>query len=106
MMVSSIVIYSDYMEASMTTRQPTQQQIEDSIRDNHAFHERVVSLEVRIQDNADEINVLRSQVAVLREVVEQAKGARWAIVGMASVIGFVLSTGAFILLSLFGGANP
>lgn len=63
--------------------------------------ERIARLETRIEHLTDTIDKMAHKVDELHGIMQQAKGARWAILGAAGVAGFFGSkAGAWIWNSL------
>lgn len=62
--------------------------------------DRVVALEVKVQHLTDTVDSMAEQVAQMHDLLMQARGARWAIIGAATVGGFLASK-LFALLPWF-----
>lgn len=64
---------------------------------NESDHlERIAVLEVQVQALTKSVDELTTQVRTLVGLFEQAKGARWMLVGLAAVGGFIAGKGAMI----------
>lgn len=50
--------------------------------------DRVVALEVKVQHLTDTVETMAEQVDQMHDLLMQARGARWAIVGFATIGGF------------------
>jgi hypothetical protein len=59
--------------------------------------ERIVALETRVAIMDEHIKEMKAQVKDLHDLMMQAKGARWAILAVASAGGFVAGIGAKLL---------
>jgi hypothetical protein len=59
--------------------------------------ERIVALETRVAIMDEHIKEMKAQVRDLHDLMMQAKGARWAILAVASAGGFVAVLGAKLL---------
>jgi hypothetical protein len=66
--------------------------------------ERIAILEQQMRDMKDDVHETRKKVEAMHDLLMQAKGARWAIVALASLAGF-LAGAVHKLLPLFG-AGP
>lgn len=64
--------------------------------------ERIAILEQQVRDMRDDVHETRKKVSEMHDLLMQAKGARWAIVGMAGLTGF-LAGWAHKLLPFLGG---
>jgi hypothetical protein len=53
--------------------------------------ERIVALEINQEHMAKQIDHMSKKVDEMHEVLLQAKGAKWAIIGVASLAGFLAS---------------
>ena len=51
--------------------------------------DRLIRLEAEVEHLTAGVNAMSAQVKDMHELMMQAKGARWAILGMASIGGFV-----------------
>ena len=51
--------------------------------------DRVVALEVEVQHLLDKVSSMDAKVTAMHELLLQAKGLRWAIVGVAALAGFI-----------------
>jgi predicted esterase YcpF (UPF0227 family) len=51
-------------------------------------HERLVRLETKHENLTEKVDDMSEKVTEMHELLMQARGARWAIVGMASLGGF------------------
>lgn len=63
--------------------------------------ERITRLETQIVHLADAIERMTTKVDELHSMLNQARGAKWALLGMAGIAGFLGSkTGAWLWSSL------
>lgn len=63
--------------------------------------ERIARLETRIEHMAEAVEKMTQKVEELHALLNQAKGAKWVIIGAASVAGFFGSkAGTWLLSSL------
>ena len=53
--------------------------------------ERLARLETKVEHLSEELKDTHSKVVEMHELLLQAKGARWVIVGIAGVAGYVAS---------------
>lgn len=53
------------------------------------LEERIAVLEANQQHMRDKLNEMSAKVDEMHEVLLQAKGAKWAIIGVASLAGFL-----------------
>lgn len=51
--------------------------------------DRVIAVEVQLKHVSDELSAVRQQVSEMHDLLMQARGARWAIIGAATVGGFI-----------------
>lgn len=51
--------------------------------------DRVIALESDLKHLSESVKVMAAQVAEMHTLLQQAKGARWAIIGAATIGGFV-----------------
>lgn len=51
--------------------------------------DKVIALERDMQHISDKVDEMASQVKEMHELLMRARGAKWAIVGMASIGGFI-----------------
>lgn len=63
--------------------------------------ERIAILEQQVRDMKDDVRETRRKVEAMHDLLMQAKGARWAIVAVAGLAGFLAGT-AHKLLPLLG----
>jgi hypothetical protein len=54
--------------------------------------ERIAVLESEMRDMKDDVHETRKKVSEMHDVLMQAKGARWAIIAVASLTGFIAGT--------------
>ncbi len=59
--------------------------------------ERLASLEARLAGLEHDVHDMRLKVDVMHNILMQAKGARWAIIAVAGLAGFLAGVGAKIL---------
>jgi predicted esterase YcpF (UPF0227 family) len=59
--------------------------------------DRVISLESDVKHLSESVKIMASQVAEMHTLLQQAKGARWAIIGAATIGGFVAAKMATVL---------
>lgn len=55
------------------------------------LRERIAVLEANYRHTAEQIDAMAEQMAEIHAVLLQAKGARWALVSVAIMIGFVIA---------------
>jgi predicted esterase YcpF (UPF0227 family) len=60
-------------------------------------HERLVRLETRHEHLTEKMDAMSTKVDEMHELLMQARGARWAIVGIASLGGFFAGKVASLL---------
>lgn len=59
--------------------------------------ERLAALEVMVRNLTGQVEAMNKTVAQLNEILNQAKGARWAVLGVAGLAGFLSGRmGAFL----------
>lgn len=51
--------------------------------------DKLIRLETEVEHLSGQVSAVAAQVKEMHELMMQAKGARWAIIGMASIGGFV-----------------
>lgn len=54
--------------------------------------ERIATLEQQVRDMRDDVHETRKKVEAMHDVLMQARGARWAILALASLAGFLAGT--------------
>jgi septal ring factor EnvC (AmiA/AmiB activator) len=64
----------------------TEQRVEPQVTESEK--ERIARLETQIIHLADSIRSMSAKVDDLHTLLNQAKGARWALLGMAGIAGF------------------
>lgn len=65
--------------------------------------ERIRALEVRVDHLVTSVDLLATQVRVLNDLLQAAKGVRWVVAGMLVVAGFLV--GKMGWLFTIGGAK-
>lgn len=66
--------------------------------------ERIAILEQQVRDMRDDVHETRKKVEAMHDLLMQAKGARWIIVGFAGMAGFIAGWAHKLLPFL--GAGP
>lgn len=61
------------------------------------YRDRVSKLEVKVDHQTDAIEALTKKVDEMHSLFLQAKGARWVVVGLASLGGFLAGKIGFLL---------
>lgn len=69
------------------------------------INERIAVLETTQEHMQDTIDTMAVQLNEVHNLLVAAKGARWAVVGVAMLIGFVLANINYIA-ALFGAKHP
>lgn len=59
--------------------------------------ERLIRLEAQFEHMADDMREMQFKVTAMHDLLLQARGARWLVVGLASIGGFVAAFVAKIL---------
>lgn len=60
--------------------------------------ERLAALEERVRYIAEDMSEVRKHLDEIRSIIQQGKGAKWVIVGMATVLGSGLGAVAHKIL--------
>ena len=66
--------------------------------------ERITRLETELEHMSKDISTMSVKVDQMHSILSQAKGAQWAVIGMAGFMGFIASKAAE--LSSWFGALP
>ena len=64
--------------------------------------ERIAKLEIRLEHLTDTLERTAAKVTELHEIMVAARGARWAIVGVAGLAGFLSGKAGSLITGLLG----
>lgn len=64
--------------------------------------ERIAKLEVKIEHLTHAMDDMSGKVSILVEMLNQAKGARWAILGVSGLAGFLSGKAGGLLTGFLG----
>jgi hypothetical protein len=75
-----------------------------------ALIERLTRVEVELKHLGDNLEATRSELAKvnstateLRDVLQQAKGAKWSLLAVAGMVGFLSGKAGTAIMGVFGG---